>query len=66
MGDPARNHPYAATFRRLDESPGLTIAVTNGVLHRRPFDRASAAELAACALLAPNMRRQIAGKLTES
>ncbi len=45
--------------------PGLTIAVTNGVLHRKPFDRAAASELAACALLAPNMRRQIAGKLTD-
>ncbi len=46
--------------------PRLTVAATNGVLHRRPLDRAVTAELAACALLAPNMRRQIAGKLTDS
>ena len=43
--------------------PALTIAVVNRVLHHRPLDRGAAAALAACAELAPNLRRQIANKL---
>ncbi|HEX6813458.1 MAG TPA: MOSC domain-containing protein [Planctomycetota bacterium] len=43
--------------------PALTIAVVNRVLHHRPLDRGAAAALAACAELAPTMRRQIEAKL---
>jgi MOSC domain-containing protein YiiM len=43
--------------------PALTIAVVNRVLHHKPLDRDAATALAACAALAPNMRRQIANKL---
>ena len=59
-GTVAAGSPVALVDR---PHPALTIAVVNRVLYHRPLDRPAAAALAACAELAPNLRRQIAGKL---